>query len=242
METIKIKSDCNVNSLRNNSYPGRGIIMGMSPDSKRLVQIYWIMGRSQNSRNRIFVNENGFIKTEVWDASKVEDPSLIIYYAAKHQKANHIVSNGNQTDTVYKSLECSETFEDALSTRKFEPDVPNYTPRISGLIDLYDNECTYKLSIIKSIYNNPSFCERHFYYYEKAIPGFGHCIHTYSGDANPLPSFNTEPFVVPIFDDIQETANFYWDILNENNKISIFTKFIDIDTNEFKTLIINKNK
>lgn len=242
METIKIKSAYNINLLRNNPYPGRGIVTGMSPDSKRLVQIYWIMGRSENSRNRIFIEENGFIKTEAWDACKVEDPSLIIYYAAKHQKATHIISNGDQTDTVYNAIECSDTFEDALNTRNFEPDIPNYTPRISGVIDLNDKQYTYKLYIIKSIYNNPSFCVRQFYYYEKAIPGFGHCIHTYLGDGDPLPSFDKEPFVVPIFDDIYETANFYWDILNENNKISILAKYIDISTNEFKTAIINKSK
>jgi len=241
MQGIKLRADSNIDLLKNNPYPGRGIILGMSPDAKSLVQVYWIMGRSENSRNRIFVEENGFIKTEAWDASKVEDPSLIIYFAARHHDSRHIISNGDQTDTVYEAIKRSGTFEEALSTRTFEPDGPNYTPRISGLMDMEDKKCTYKLSILKSMHNNPDFCVRQFYCYEKGVPGYGHCIHTYAGDGEPLPSFDREPYLVPVFDDINETADFYWKTLNFENKISILAKYIDIETNKFKSIIINKN-
>ncbi|HEX9059050.1 MAG TPA: IMP cyclohydrolase [Clostridia bacterium] len=239
---INEKSISNLNQLKDNPYPGRGIITGMSPDSKNMVQVYWIMGRSENSRNRVFVNENGFIKTEPWDIKKVEDPSLIIYYVARNYNDTHIVTNGDQTDTIYNALMKSGTFESALDTRVFEPDAPNYTPRISGIIDLSDKQYSYKLSILKSMDNNPDFCQRQFYCYEKAIPGFGHCIHTYKEDGNPLPSFAGEPYTLPLFDDINETAQFYWNALNEENKISVLVKFIDVASNEFKSVIINKHK
>lgn len=239
---INEKSTINLNLLKNNPYPGRGIITGMSPDSKNMVQVYWIMGRSENSRNRVFVNENGFIKTEPWDIKKVEDPSLIIYYVARNYNDTHIVTNGDQTDTIYNALIKSGTFESALDTRVFEPDAPNYTPRISGIIDLSDKQYSYKLSILKSMDNNPDFCQRQFYCYERAIPGFGHCIHTYNEDGNPLPSFAGEPYTLPLFDDINETAKFYWNALNEENKISVLVKFIDVASNEFKSVIINKHK
>lgn len=242
MNSLKIKSEYNIKLIKTNPYPGRGIIMGMTPDSKMLAQVYWIMGRSNNSRNRIFREEEGFVRTEAWEPSKVEDPSLIIYFPVKHHNRVHIVSNGDQTDTIYEAVKCSETFEAALSARTFEPDAPNYTPRISGLMDLEDKKYSYKLSIIKSIDNNPDFCQRQFFYYEEGIPGYGHCLHTYSTDGDPIPSFDREPFLVPIFSDIQETADFYWNTLNYDNKISLLVKYINIETNDFRTVIINKNK
>jgi IMP cyclohydrolase len=242
VENINIKCNDNINSLKNNLYPGRGIVVGMTPDSKRLVQLYWIMGRSENSRNRIFVNENGFIKTEPWKKEKVEDPSLIMYYAAKHHNSTHIVSNGDHTERIYDIIRQHGKPEDASNNIIFEPDKPNFTPRILGLVELNEKQYAYKLFIFKSFNNNPGFCMRQYFYYETAMSGLGHCMHTYSGDGNPLPSFDKEPYIVPLFDDISETATFYWNTLNKDNKISIFVKFIDLYTTDFKTLIINKNQ
>ena len=223
MENYKFKS----------SYPGRGIIIGMTPDGKNMVQVYWIMGRSENSRNRIFAMEDGFVKTEAFDISKLSDPSLVIYYAARNYDNIHIVTNGDQTDTIYEM----KSFEDALATRTFEPDPPNFTPRISGIC----NNGKYKLSILKSIDNNSDYCVRQYFNYDKPIAGIGHCIHTYDCDGNPLPSFSGEPYKVPVFNCIDETADYYWNNLNEENKISLFVKFIDIENNKFNIKIINKN-
>ena len=242
MKDINLVAVDNIEALKANPYPGRGIIIGMSPDAKHLVQLYWIMGRSENSRNRIFVNENGFIKTEAFDPSKVKDPSLIIYYAAKHLDDCHIVTNGDQTDTIFNALNSGDSFEDALYTRSFEPDGPNFTPRISSLVDLKCKKHIYKLSILKTFAGNPECCVRQFYNYEKAIPGYGHCIHTYRGDGEPLPSFDREPYITPVFDDIDRMVEFYWDALNKDNRISIFAKYINLSTKEFETRIINKMK
>ena len=219
-----------------NSYPGRGIVIGMTPDGKNMAQVYWIMGRSENSRNRIFVLENEFVKTQAYDIAKLSDPSLVIYYAAKHYDNVHIVTNGDQTDTIYEM----KSFENALHTRTFEPDSPNYTPRISGVVD-FDGKYIYKLSILKSIGNNPDYCIRQYFNYDNPIAGAGHCIHTYECDSNPLKSFNGEPYIVPVFDCIDETAEFYWNKLNEENRISLFVKFINIETKETNIKIINKN-
>ncbi|HEX3047473.1 MAG TPA: IMP cyclohydrolase [Bacillota bacterium] len=248
MVKIQALAERNLGLLKNNPYPGRGIVIGMTPDSKHLVQIYWIMGRSENSRNRIFVNENDFIKTEAFDPAKVKDPSLIIYYAAKHLNGVHIVTNGDQTDTIYAALtrgngaECPRAFEDALDTRKFEPDAPNYTPRISGLIDLNNPKAAYQLSILKSVDHDPNYCVRQYYSYEQALPGFGHCLHTYSGDGDPLPSFAGEPYLVPLVNRIEDLERYYWEALNEENRISMLVKFIRLEKREFTIRIVNKHK
>lgn len=170
----------NLEKLKSNSYPGRGIIIGMTPDSRNMVQVYWIMGRSENSRNRIFENINGFIRTKAFDESKIIDPTLIIYYPVKHCGDFHIVSNGDHTETIFNAVLTGESFEGSLSTRCYEPDVPNFTPRISGLVCLKDSQYAYSLSILKSLYNMEDFSIKSFYNYERAVPGIGHCIHTYS--------------------------------------------------------------
>lgn len=232
----------NYKKLVSNVYPGRGIIIGMSPDSQNMVQVYWIMGRSVNSRNRIFEEDKGFVRTKAYDESKVVDPSLIIYYPVKHIGGYHIVSNGDQTDTIYEALSKGKSFENALDTRCFEPDAPNFTPRISGIVNLKGSQYAYKLSILKSFNNSGDSCSRHFYNYEKGIPGIGHCIHTYSQDGNPLPSFAGEPYELELFNDINDTARCYWDALNEENRISLLVKYICEEDGSFETRIINKYK
>lgn len=231
----------NLNYLKNNVYPGRGIIIGMSPDAKHYVQIYWIMGRSENSRNRVFDNDKGFIRTKAFDESKVTDPSLIIYYPVRHLEGKHIISNGDQTDTIFDSISNGGNFEEALNTRYFEPDAPNYTPRISGILDANASKYLYRLSILKAFNNDPNTCLRHFYNYERAVAGIGHCIHTYAGDGNPLPAFNGEPYELELFNSIDETVEFYWNSLNTDNRISILGKYINIHDGSFEIKIINKN-
>jgi IMP cyclohydrolase len=231
----------NVKALKKNSYPGRGIILGMTPDGQNLVQVYWIMGRSANSRNRIFEAENdGSVKTKAYDEAKVEDPSLIIYYPARHEGDCHIISNGDQTDTIYQAIQNGDSFEDAIITRTFEPDAPNFTPRISGIMDVDNSPFIYQLAVIKSIGNNPEYATHHFFNYQKALPGVGHCIHTYAGDGNPLPAFYGEPYPVNLGDDIREVASFYWDLLNPENKISLMVKFIHRTTKKMELQILNK--
>ncbi|HEX3027877.1 MAG TPA: IMP cyclohydrolase [Clostridia bacterium] len=231
----------NEKKLKDNLYPGRGIIIGKSPDGKKMIQVYWIMGRSENSRNRVFESDNGYIRTKAFDESKVTDPSLIIYYPAKHFENIHIATNGDQTDTIFEFIKSGKTFEDALQTREFEPDAPNYTPRISGIMYMDTKNCPYSLSILKSMGNAENYCQRSFFRYEKAISGYGHCIHTYMGDEGTLLSYEGEPFVVRLFDDINEVMDYYWTLLNEDNKISLLVKFIDIDSKEADIKIINKN-
>lgn len=227
--------------LQANPYPGRGIIIGLTPDGTRYAQVYWIMGRSENSRNRVFIQEeNGFVRTEAKDPAKLTDPSLIIYYPVRHTGQAHIVTNGDQTDTIYEALQKGGTFEQALATRTWEPDPPNYTPRISGLVDLSDPNCAYKLSILKTNRGDPSQTMRHYFHYEQGIAGYGHCIHTYETDGNPLPSFQGEPVLMPLFDDIEETASFYWERLNEENKLSLLVKTIDKASGQTETIIRNK--
>lgn len=235
-------SEKNIKKLSSNTYPGRGIVIGLSPDSNSIIQVYWIMGRSENSRNRVFIEENGFVRTQAFDHKKLVDPSLIIYYPVKFYNNKHIVSNGDQTDTIYSALRNSETFEKALNKRKFEPDEPNFTPRISGLVDLDDKEPVYSLSILKSMYNNSGICIRNYFNYSGMIEGFGHCIHTYAGDGIPLPSFEGEPCIVRLFDDMDKVAVYYWDILNDDNKVSLLVKFIDKYSGQSKIKIINRNK
>lgn len=225
-----------------NKYPGRGIVIGMTPDGKNYVQIYWIMGRSENSRNRIFEIEDSSVKTKAFDVNKLKDPSLIIYYPVKAVNNYHIVSNGDQTDTIYEYIKNGKTFEEALNTREFEPDAPNYTPRISGFVDYSTEKANYGLSILKSIDNNAAFCQRNYFYYNNFIKGFGHCIHTYREDGSPIPSFAGEPFVVKLQDHINDNANYFWNLLNEENKISLLVKYINLDDKKVKLSLINKNK
>ncbi len=224
------------------SYPGRGIIIGMTPDGKNAVMAYFIMGRSENSRNRIFAEEGKGIRTEAFDPDKLEDPSLIIYSPVRVLDTTTIVTNGDQTDTIYDHLKEGKTFEEALYTREFEPDAPNYTPRISGIITKEDEGFSYKLSILKSANGDPSSCERFIYGYKTPVAGKGHFIHTYMRDGDPLPSFEGEPVELIIPEDIDEFTNNCWDSLNEDNKVSLFTRFIDIQTCEVQTRIINKNR
>jgi IMP cyclohydrolase len=231
----------NIDRLRANRYPGRGIVIGLTPDGTRLVQVYWIMGRSENSRNRVFIAEdNGFVRTEAKDPAKLSDPSLIIYYPVKHVGGAHIVTNGDQTDTIYDVIGAGGTFEQALARRTYEPDAPNYTPRISGIIDRNDGQFAYKLSILKTNAGDPAQTLRHFYTYEQAIAGYGHLIHTYAADGDPLPSFTGEPVLVPLQDDIRATASFYWDLLDEDNKISLLVKSIRVSDGHTEMTVINK--
>ena len=240
MNLEKIALD-NEKKLLNNKYPGRGIVIGLTPDGKNLVQIYWIMGRSENSRNRIFEIEDDSIKTKAFDVEKLEDPSLIIYYPIKIVKDYHIVSNGDQTDTICKYIRNGKTFEEALNTRKFEPDPPNYTPRISGFLDCNPNKSNYALSILKSIDNDQAFCQRSYFYYSNFINGFGHCIHTYEEDGSPIPSFAGEPFILKLQDNINDNAKYFWNLLNLENKVSLLVKYIAVADQKVDFKIVNKN-
>ena len=238
MNAYEIKSVSD--RLEGNTYPGRGIIIGKSADGKSAVAAYFIMGRSNNSRNRIFTEKNGEVFTEPYDASKVEDPSLIIYAAVREFENNLIVTNGNQTDTVYDGLKNGISFDAALSTREFEPDGPNWTPRISGMLTFDDGDFTYKMSILKSGDAEGSFCNRFgFHYMPKA--GLGHFLHTYVCDGNPIPTFQGEPERVSIPDDIDAFVNEIWNALDENNKISLYVRYVDLATGEVKNRLINKN-
>ncbi|MGI6086152.1 MAG: IMP cyclohydrolase [Acetivibrionales bacterium] len=230
----------NIEKLKNNSYPGRGIVLGLSEDGTKLFQVYWIMGRSENSRNRVFVEENGFVRTRAYDESKLIDPSLIIYYPLKSIEKYHIVSNGDQTDTVYDYIRSGKTFEAALMTRSFEPDSPNYTPRITGIIEL-GGKNPYTMSILKTQGGEPDTCVRNFYYYEKPIKGLGHCIHTYESDGEVLPSFMGEPYPVPIPNSAEAALNIYWELLNQDNRISLLVKTIDLKTEKIEIKIINRH-
>lgn len=229
----------NMESLRANAYPGRGIVIGMSPDARHYVQVYWIMGRSVNSRNRVFAEEDGFVRTKPFDASKVSDPSLIIYHPVKHWTGYHIVTNGDQTETILAALKAGGTFETALMTREFEPDPPHYTPRISGLVDLSDRNAAYRLAILKPSAGNPAICARHFFTYSQGQPGVGHCLHTYAGDGSPLPPFSGEPIPLELMDDPATTARYYWDCLNAENRVALLVKFIEISSGRFRIELVN---
>lgn len=230
------------NELKSNSYPGRGIVIGRSADGTKAVTAYFIMGRSENSRNRVFVTEGEGIRTQAFDPSKLTDPSLIIYAPVRVLGNKTIVTNGDQTDTIYEGMDKQLTFEQSLRCREFEPDGPNYTPRISGVMHIENGNYSYAMSILKSNNGNPDACLRYTYAYEKAIPGEGRFIHTYKCDGNPLPSFEGEPKLVDIPDDINAFANLLWNSLNEENKVSLFVRYIDIATGTYETKIINKNK
>ena len=224
------------------SYPGRGIVIGRSADGTKAVTAYFIMGRSANSRNRVFVEDKEGIRTEAFDPSKLEDPSLIIYAPVRVLGKKTIVTNGDQTDTVYDLMSTGKTFEQALRTREFEPDAPNYTPRISGIMHIDNGDFNYAMSILKSNNGNPAACNRYTFAYSAPVAGEGHFIHTYMGDGNPLPSFEGEPVLVRIEGNIDTFTNMVWENLNEDNKVSLFVRFIDIKTGEYETRIINKNK
>ncbi len=236
MEQLSIAKE-----LSNNSYPGRGIIMGKSPNGKYAVTAYFIMGRSTNSRNRIFVEDGEGIRTQAFDESKVEDPSLIIYAPVRVLGNKTIVTNGDQTDTIYEGMDKQQTFEQSLRIREFEPDGPNFTPRISGIMHIDNGKYNYAMSILKSNNGNPDACNRYTFAYEKPVNGEGHFIHTYMGDGNPLPSFEGEPTLIDIPNDMNEFADIVWSNLNEDNKVSLFVRYIDIETGKYETRIINKN-
>ena len=224
--------------LQQNSYPGRGIVLGKSADGSQMVIAYFIMGRSENSRNRVFVEENDGIKTQAFDPSKLTDPSLIIYSPVRVINGKTIVTNGDQTDTIYDFIAKGDTFENALQTRTFEPDAPNFTPRISGIID----GARYTLSILKSANGNPDSTCRYFFDYQSPLAGEGHFIHTYRCDGNPIPSFEGEPKKIAVNGDIDAFTESVWNSLNADNKVSLFTRYIDLTTGETQTRICNKNQ
>lgn len=227
--------------LKSNTYPGRGIIIGKSEDGKSAVTAYFIMGRSENSRNRIFVEQGEGIRTKAFDESKVKDPSLIIYAPVRVLGNKTIVTNGDQTDTIYDLMNSQQTFEQALRTREFEPDAPNYTPRISGVMKIENGKFNYALSVLKSADGNPDSCERFTFAYNDPQNGDGHFVHTYTGDGDPLPSFEGEPKRIGIPDDIDEFADNLWLSLNADNRVSLFVRYIDIKTRKYRSKIINKN-
>ncbi len=228
--------------LRQNSYPGRGIVMGKSADGKKAVTAYFIMGRSINSRNRVFVEEGRGIRTQAFDPSKLTDPSLIIYAPVRVLGNKTIVTNGDQTDTIYEGMDKQMTFEHSLRSREFEPDGPNFTPRISGIMHIEDGKYNYAMSILKSNEGNPESCCRYTYAYEAPLAGEGRFIHTYMQDGDPLPSFEGEPKRVKISGDIDSFTQEIWESLNEENKVSLFVRFIDIAGGQEETRIVNKNK
>ena len=225
------------------SYPGRGIVVGKSEDGKYGVVAYWTMGRSAGSRNRVFVGEGEGIKTQAIDRTLIAgDPSLIIYNAVKVLGSNTIVTNGDQTDTIYDGMMAGETFAESLRNRKYEHDAPNYTPRISSLMNIEGGKLSYKLSILKSDEGNPDNTLRHTYTYDNPSCGEGRYIHTYQRDGNPLPSFEGEPVKVTVKGDIDEFTTKLWNALNEDNKVSLFVRYIDIETGKYESRIINKNE
>ena len=237
MKMISIEKE-----LKENSYPGRGIIVGRSEDGTKAVIAYFIMGRSSNSRNRIFVEDGEGIRTQAFDPSKLEDPSLIIYAPVRVLRNKTIVTNGDQTDTIYDGMDKQLTFEQSLRSREFEPDGPNYTPRISAVLHLEKGEFNYAMSILKSNNGNPDSCNRYTFAYQNPVAGEAHFIHTYMGDGNPLPSFEGEPKLVGLEGDIDTFTSLVWENLNEENKVSLFVRYIDIETGKYETRIVNKNK
>ena len=237
MKMISIEKE-----LKENSYPGRGIIVGRSEDGTKAVIAYFIMGRSSNSRNRIFVEDGEGIRTQAFDPSKLEDPSLIIYAPVRVLGNKTIVTNGDQTDTIYDGMDKQLTFEQSLRSREFEPDGPNYTPRISAVLHFEKGEFNYAMSILKSNNGNPDACNRYTFAYQNPVAGEAHFIHTYMGDGNPLPSFEGEPKLVGLEGDIDTFTSLVWENLNEENKVSLFVRYIDIETGKYETRIVNKNK
>ena len=237
MEMLSLEAE-----LQSNAYPGRGIVIGKTPDGTKAVTAYFIMGRSENSRNRVFVEDGEGIRTQAFDPSKLSDPSLIIYAPVRVLGNKTIVTNGDQTDTIYELMDKQMTFEQSLRTREFEPDGPNYNPRISGIMHIKDGKYNYAMSILKSNNGNPDACNRYTFAYENPVAGEGHFIHTYKCDGNPLPSFEGEPKLVAIEDNMDAFADKIWKSLNEDNKVSLFVRYIDIATGKYESKIINKNK
>lgn len=223
-----------------NPYVGRGIVIGKSSDGKKAATAYFIMGRSTNSRNRVFTVKNGEVFTEPFDASKVEDPSLIIYAALRKFENRLIVTNGDQTDTVYDGIVTGKSFSESLESREFEPDAPNFTPRISGILIFGENDFKYEMSILKSLDENGSDCARYTFSYPSKA-GLGHFIHTYVTDGNPIPTFQGEPERVAIPDSIDEFADEIWNYLDENNKISLYVRYTDLTDGSYEEKLINKN-
>ena len=228
--------------LSENAYPGRGIILGKSPDGKHAVIAYFIMGRSVNSRNRVFEATADGIRTKAFDESKLSDPHLIIYSPVRVLGNKTIVTNGDQTDTIYAGMDCQQTFEQSLRCREYEDDAPNYTPRISGIVHRENGAMNYALSILKSADGNPDSVHRFTFGYENPVNGEGHFIHTYMGDGNPLPSFEGEPEKITVENDIDVFTNMLWDNLNEDNKVSLFVRYIDLESGSTTDRIVNKNK
>jgi len=226
--------------INGNPYVGRGIIIGKSADGTKAAVAYFIMGRSANSRNRVFTIKEGELFTEPFDVSKVEDPSLIIYAAVRKFENNLIVTNGDQTDTIYNGLRTGKSFSQALTAREFEPDAPNLTPRISGMLSFADSDFSYEMSILKSADAEGSACNRYTFSYAP-LNGLGHFIHTYVTDGNPIPTFQGEPERVAIPDGIECFTKSIWENLDENNKISLYTRYIDLKTGEYEERLINKN-
>ncbi len=237
MKTLSLSEE-----LKNNAYPGRGIVLGKTPDGKKAVAAYFIMGRSSNSRNRVFVEDGEGIRTQAFDPSKMEDPSLIIYAPVRVLGNKTIVTNGDQTDTIYEGMDKQMTFEQSLRSREFEPDGPNYTPRISGIMHIENGHYNYAMSILKSNNGDPESCCRFTFAYENPADGEGRFIHTYMHDGDPLPSFEGEPKPVEISGDIDAFTKEVWESLNEENKVSLFVRFIDIETGKYETRIVNKNQ
>ena len=236
MQTKKLAEE-----LGATSYPGRGIILGKSGDGRHMVIAYFIMGRSENSRNRVFETDGRGIRTKAFDESKMVDPSLIIYAPVRVLGEDiTIVTNGDQTDTIYDGMQAGKTFEEALRTRTFEPDAPNYTPRISGVVE--PKKDLYRLSILKSAEGDPSSTRRFFFDYEAPKAGQGHLIHTYAGDGDTQPSVEGEPVPVAVEGDLETFSWTVWESLNTDNKVSLFTRFIDLETGEVSSLIFNKNQ
>ena len=227
--------------LSENTYPGRGIVIGKSKDGAKAMIAYFIMGRSENSRNRIFERFEGGMRTKAFDEAKLSDPSLVIYNPYLELGNIDIVTNGDQTNTVYDFMKDGKTFEEALATREYEPDEPNYTPRISGILQYADGDFTYKMSILKSANGNPEVCNR-FYYDYASRAGIGHFIHTYKCDGNPIPSFYGEPEEIELPDTAEELADLCWKNLNEDNKVSLFVRCVDLASGKAEEIIINKNK
>lgn len=227
--------------IKGNPYVGRGIVIGRSKDGKNAVTAYFIMGRSANSRNRIFTEKEGDVYTEPFDASRVEDPSLIIYAAIRKLDNKLIVTNGDQTDTIYDGIKSGLSFSEALMSRQFEPDAPNLTPRISGMLTFEDNDFCYQMSILKSIDPEGTDCARYTFDYPSSN-GLGHFIHTYVTDGNPIPTFQGEPERITIPDDIDEFTNDLWNALDEDNKISLYVRYTDLESGKDTNRLINKNK
>lgn len=227
--------------LKSNSYPGRGIVIGKTPDGLKAGAAYFIMGRSENSRNRVFVKDGEGIRTQAFEPSKMTDPSLVIYAPVRVLGNKTIVTNGDQTDTIYEGMDKQLTFEQSLRSREFEPDGPNYTPRISGILHIENGKFNYAMSILKSADGNPASCNRFTFAYENPMAGEGHFIHTYQNDGNPLPSFEGEPKLVEMMDDMDSFTRMLWESLNMDNKVSLFVRYIDIATGKYESRIVNKN-